>query len=244
MHVFFYDPILTNQKYALLLAKIETKITDLGLGGKIVRLNLLHNLEKAINDEAKPGQTLIFIGGDILLNQALPILAKKDLCIGHIPITGKQVLATALGIPGPLEACEILAARRIIKLDLALANKNAFLTELIIKSSHCSVDIGGQINLEITTESEIKLINLALEASEFSSNPDDQLLELIITTKNKSSVFKKPITGISYFQAAEFLISADNATALLDLANPVSLPVKVEIIPQAMNFIVGKERKF
>lgn len=244
MHVFFYDPVLANQKHSVLLAKIETKITDLGLGGKIIRLNLLHNLEKAITDEAKPGQTLIFIGTDNLLNQALPILAKKELTVGHIPIGSKQVLAGALGIPGPLEACEILAARRIVRLDLAMANKFAFLTELTIKSNHCSVDVGPQINLEITSESLIKLTNLALEQSEFDSNPDDQLLELTIVTKNKASVFKKPTESISYFQNSEFYISADNTEAVLDLANTVSLPVRIEIIPQAINFIVGKERKF
>jgi diacylglycerol kinase family enzyme len=244
MHVFFYDPILTNQKYATLLAKMETKITDLGLGGKIVRLNLLHNLEKAITDEAKPGQTLIFIGGDQLLNQALPILAKKDVTVGHIPISGKQILASALGIADSISACEILAARRIVKLDLALANNNAFLTELTIKSDHCSIDIGSQITLEITSESRIKLTNLALELSEFESQPDDQLLELTIVTKNKPSVFKKAAESISYFQHSEFLINADNTEAILDLANSVSLPVKVEVVPQAINFIVGKERKF
>lgn len=244
MHVFFYDPILTQQKYATLLAKMETKITDLGLGGKIVRLNLLHNLEKAITDEAKPGQTLIFIGGDQLLNKALPILAKKDITVGHIPISGKQVLASALGIPDSISACEILAARRIVRLDLALANNNAFLTELIIKSGHCSIDIGNQINLEITSENQIRLTNLALDASEFPSEPDDQLLELTIITKNKPSVFRKSTESISYFRDSEFIINADDTEAVLDSANTVSLPIKVEVMPQAINFIVGKERKF
>lgn len=244
MHVFFYDPILNNHKFSLLLAKIETKITDLGLGGKIIRLNQLHNFEKAIADEAKPGQTLIFIGRDQLLNQALPILAKKDLIIGHIPLSNKQILAQALGIPGPLEACEILAARRIVKVDLALANSRAFLTEMNIKSSHCSIDVGSQITLEVQTDSLIKLVNLSSDNSLPDSHPDDQLLELTILTKNKTSLFKKPGESLSFFQDSNFLINADNTEAMLDFSTSVPLPIKVEIIPLALNFIVGKERKF
>lgn len=244
MHVFFYDPCLNNSKFSLLLAKIETKITDLGLNGKIIRLNLLQNLEKAILDESKPGQTLVFIGGDELLNQALPFLAKKDLAVGHIPLSNKQVLANALGIPGPLEACEILAARRITSVDLALANKKAFLTELAIKAQSSSIDTKDRINLEVKTEHEIKIINLSLSGLVSNSRPDDQQLELVILTKNKQSVFKKAVTSLSFFQDSEFFINADNAQALLDSVNTISLPIKIEVIPMAINFIVGKERKF
>ncbi len=244
MHVFFYDPEINNQKYAVLLSKIETKITDLGLGGKIIRLSLPLNLERIILNEIKMGQTLIFIGGDRLLNMALPILTNKDVVIGHIPISNKQIMATALGISSPIEACEIIAARRIIKLDIGQVNDAAFLTELNIQSNHSSIDIGTEINIDVRGNSEIKLINIPLNDPELSSSPDDELLELVIITNSKKSMFQKATPSVSYFQNTEFAINADNTEALLDCISHVQLPIKVQILPKAINFIVGKDRKF
>lgn len=243
MHVYFYDPICEQSKYSVLLAKIETKLTDLGLNGKIIRLSLLHNLEKTISDEAKPGRTLIFVGTDNLFNLALSYVAKHDLVIGYIPITPKQPLANTLGIHSISEACEIIAARRVVNLDLGLVNEMAFLSEFNLHSSACSIDINN-CTLEVKEESDISVVNMPLSGQTSESNPGDQLMEFSIKTKDKQGMLKKAIESISYLQSDKFFLTADNASAKLDQINTLQPPYNIRVLPSAINMIVGKTRSF
>lgn len=244
MHVYFYDSSLNSEKFSLIIAKIETKITDLGLNGKIVRLNMLHNLEKTIGDEIKPGRTLVFVGTDALLNKALPIIANKDVVIGYIPLNTKQPLAQALGLPTQAEACEILAARRVLQLDLGLANNQAFLSELYFKNQKSYIEIDSQLSLEIKKPNEIKLTNLSLKKDHNRSNPTDQLLELEVITKNTAGFLKKNFDSLSFFQHNNFLINAEQGSALLDMSVPIEPPIRISLMPLALNIIVGKDRHF
>jgi diacylglycerol kinase family enzyme len=244
MHVYFYDSSLNFDKFSLIIAKIETKITDLGLNGKIIRLNMLHNLEKAIGDEIKTGHTLVFVGTDLLFSRALPIIAGRNLIIGYIPIDNKQPLARALGLPAQTEACEVLAARRVVTLDLGLANNQAFLSELYFKSQKSYIEIDSRLSLETKKINEIRLTNLSLSKENELSNPTDQLLELEITTKNSTGIFKKTVNSLSFFQHNNFLINSDQGKGLLDMSTTIDPPIKVSIMPLALNIIVGKERNF
>ena len=55
MYLYLYDSFLNNPKFGNKLAKIETRLTDLGIGGKISRLSPLKNLEELVSDEIKNG---------------------------------------------------------------------------------------------------------------------------------------------------------------------------------------------
>ena len=51
MYVYLYDNFLRQKKYDSVLKKIETKLTDYGIAGKIIRLQNFTNAERVINDE-------------------------------------------------------------------------------------------------------------------------------------------------------------------------------------------------
>lgn len=243
MHVYIYDAKLNLPKYQHLLAKIETRLTDLGLNGKIVRLSPMHNLKKTLIDEAKPARTIVFVGTDYLLSEGLSVLLEKDITIGYIPTQEKQPLAMALGIPTSLEACDLVAARRLIKLDVGLANNQAFLGELELPSSHVLIDINNKISIEVSSQNLIRVINLPLtETLAIQCSPQDGLLDLTITTKNRARLFKS-VAGLSHFRNSTFTINSD-FPALLDKQIKIDSPVKIGIIKNAISFIVGRERIF
>jgi hypothetical protein len=50
MHIYIYDSFVNQKKYDSTTAKIETRITDLGLNGKIVRLGIIISVEEVINN--------------------------------------------------------------------------------------------------------------------------------------------------------------------------------------------------
>lgn len=243
MHVYIYDAALGSQKFHQLLAGLETRLTDLGLSGKIVRLNPMHNLRKALQDEAKTDRTLIFVGSDKLFTEGLAALIDKEVTIGYLPVFPKQPIATALGIPCNNEACDVLAARRLERLDVGLANDQAFIGELEIESNHCLIDINNEIHIEVPTLSLLRIINLPLNTSTINNiSPQDGLLDLSITTKEKSGLFKTNM-GLSQFRSVRFTLNSDSF-AILDHQISIQCPVELTLASKPVNVIVGKDRKF
>jgi diacylglycerol kinase family enzyme len=243
MHVYIYDTTLGSAKYLPFLAKLETRLTDLGLNGKIIRLNPMHNLSKTLQDEAKTGRTVIFVGSDALFNEGVANLYRSDTTIGYIPAFENQPLANALGIPFFTQACEVIAARRLVKLDVGVANDRVFLGELSLESTGCMVDLGNQMHIEVTAKSLLKIINLPLEVSKADLySPEDGQLDLTINTKQKSRLFKSSYFT-SHFRNASFIINSDDCCKL-DRLIEIQTPVRVTIVSQSINLIVGKERKF
>jgi hypothetical protein len=74
MYLYIYDSFLNDKKYTDLLIKIEKRITDLGIKGKVARLSVLKNMKELIMDGVKEGvQTVVAIGN----NQTCDILASR-----------------------------------------------------------------------------------------------------------------------------------------------------------------------
>jgi len=90
MYYYIYDSFLSDKKYRKLLAQIETRLTDLGINGKINRLSFLKNIRDLITDEIKNGQnTIVVLGNDSTINKVINIIADLDVFLGIIPI-GKE----------------------------------------------------------------------------------------------------------------------------------------------------------
>jgi hypothetical protein len=244
MHVYVYDARLDNTKYHPLLAKIETRLTDLGLNGKIVRLNPMHNLERTIRDEFKPDRTIVLVGGDSLVNSTLSILCNHDAVIGIIPI-GKDsnTIATSFGIEPEVAACDVLAARRVMNIDLGLANNSAFINQLLVQTDQALIETKNNISLEISSNSTITINNLTSinHTEEEASIYDDGLLELNISSTLKKPLFGKTKSSNSFVQSQEFLINGD-FECLLDNCFSVKTPINVSVATKAIKIIVGKKR--
>src|SRR3990167_10611015 len=87
MNIFLYDSFLNHKKYGRLLSQIETRITDLGLNGKIFKLGLMRMLDDTIKNELKRGaKTIIVLGHNKIINQAVNALSGNAAPLGIIPI--------------------------------------------------------------------------------------------------------------------------------------------------------------
>ena len=134
MHIYIYDDYVNTKKYDTILAKMETRITDLGLNGKIIRLGIMKNIFDAVENELKnEAKTIVAVGNNKTVNKIINAMInaeiKSDLEIkaplGVIPLGEKNnSIAKALGIETPEDGCDILSARMIEKLDLGRANNN------------------------------------------------------------------------------------------------------------------------
>lgn len=248
MHIYIYDSFLNQKKYNNILTKIETRITDLGLNGKISRLGALKNVRDAVERELRAGaKTITAVGNNQTINQVAGALVKANIPLGIIPVGRENnSIAGALGIKSELSACDILSARRIEKLDLGLANNQIFLEKASITNQGTLIEI-NDCSIEILEDGQIEIINFSEKGAsrppKGKFDPRDGSLELFIKTKAGKNFFKK-IIGQSIFSFTKLFLINKNRPLLLDGSLSLETPVEIGVAKQKLSVIVGKERGF
>lgn len=253
MHIYIYDSYVNQKKYAAITAKIETRITDLGLNGKIIRLSLMNSVDEIIHDEIKKGaKTIIVVGNNTIFNQAINAIAKthhelslsKNIPLGFIPV-GKSdnEIAPLLGIKLEEEACNTISARIIKKFDLGLANDYYFLSEAVIPTEGTKVEIDQKYVLQISKPGIIKIINFAVSTKlpkTITSSAQDDILDLFIEDKKQKKFFQKKEEKPSIIPFKFLTILNSKLPVFIDQDIKITPPVNIQIAKQKIEIIVGK----
>jgi hypothetical protein len=253
MHIYIYDSFVNQKKYDSTTAKIETRITDLGLNGKIVRLGMMNSVEEVINNEIKKGaKTIVVVGNNDIFNKAINAIAKtsqeitltKKIPLGFIPVGKKNnEIAKFLGIGFEESACNIISARRIQTLDLGLANDNYFLTEASITTAGTNLEIDQNYTLEIKEPGTIKIINFPVNTKlpkNFSSSAQDQILDLYIEKTQKKKLFSGSKEENSLIPFKLLTVLNKKKPLVIDETKKINTPVNIQIAKQNISLIVGK----
>ncbi len=244
MHVYIYDDFLIKPKHVKALNRIETRLTDLGLNGKIVRLNNIKNFQGVIHGEIKRGaKTIVAVGNDATFNKVLNVLLSKeinfffkDLFLAFIPVDA-SLIGKSLGINSAQEACNILLARRNKKIDIAKANKHFFISQAYLNNLETEIEIDQKFTIRPLEKGFSYIINMpSVEmAKELPKiNPDHKKLYIYIPGKSGS-----------FFTVKNVKIK-NKKTSTITLDNAISLPLPTEITlsDRQINLIVGKNRIF
>jgi len=259
MYIYIYDSFVNQKKYDKTLARVETRITDLGLNGKIVRIGVMTSVHDVIDSEIRKGaSTIVAVGNNSIFSQSLNSIVKhslvnanRNLSLGFIPIdNANNEIASLLGIGLEEDACNILSARRIKTLDLGQANNNYFLTTAKIETDGTKVEIDENYFIEIAEPGEIVVVNLPTNEVPISaevSNAEDNKLELLVKSKSAKKIIprkKSAELNQSYFSFKSLNIINQKKFLVLDNCLNVETPAKVNIAKEKINLIVGKSRGF
>lgn len=261
MYYYLYDSFLNDKKYEKILARIESRLTDLGINGKIGRLTMLKDPNELVEDEIKRGaKTIVAVGNNKTVNQVLKALAENNAVLGIIPLGPNNSLAETFGIPEGEEACDLLSARRIEKIDLAEANSQYFISKAEIQSNKVELEFDKGYKVIPVKNNEIVIYNLAtpemISGNKFI-NPQDGLLETLVEPQkialpkifkilSKSKKFKE-IGKRSIFPTKKLTVRSSASEAisvLLDKTRVLKTPVTIKATPKKLTVIVGKERLF
>jgi diacylglycerol kinase family enzyme len=253
MYLYLYDSFLNDKKYNRLLAKIETRLTDLGIGGKIFRLSPLRNIDELLTDEVKNGvKTIIIVGNDKTFGQIIDSAAKLDVPLGLIPIGSENKIAQLLGIPREEEACNTVAARIVKRIDLGMANNTYFLSSLVISGEKLTIECESKYKVTPKIKNQVSICNLkplfALDIGPKYFNPQDGFLEILIQpiTTGFFQFFRKANNlknSIIPFKKIS-IHSKDSIPVTTDGKKILKTPVRIEIVPKKLKIIVGKKRMF
>lgn len=244
MHVYIYDDYLNKSKYNRSINRLEIRLTDLGLNGKIIRLGGIKNIKGTIQHEIKLGaKTIVAVGNNQTINKIIGAIIdteiyndfQKNTLLGLIPIGNDNSIASSFGIKNIDDACNILLARRIKKIDLGLVGNYYFLNQASIRSLGTIIEI-DDYTLEITEKGEVRIINLLSDPKEkIKSNPHDGKLDILIKTRKRDE---------SVITVRKLKITNPQEQLIIDDVLAIGTPAEVSIMKDKVNVIVGKNRLF
>lgn len=247
MNIYIYDDYLNKGKYSRILNRVEIRLTDLGLNGKIIRLGAIKNIRDVIQNEIKNGaKTIIAVGNNQTVNKIIGSIIdnelygffQKNILFSIIPIGEDNSIAESLGIKKEEEACNILLARRVKKIDIGIVNNYYFLNKATIESQDSVIEIGGDYSLEPQDKGIVSIFNLKSAANDDKNikvNPIDGKLDVYIKTKNKDT---------SFLSVDKLKITNKNHPLILDNIIEIKTPAEISIISGKLNVVVGKDRSF
>lgn len=253
MYLYIYDSFLNNKKYSGLLAKIETRLTDLGIGGKIFRLSPLRNTAELLNEEIKNGiKTVVVVGNDKTFTQIINVAAKLNVTLGLIPVGPENKIGQILGITSPEGACDILSSRKIESVDLGKANDTYFISSIVVDGGDVAIECENKFIVTPKIQDQVGIYNLrpvfaAAWGPEKLFNPKDGTLEILIQpTKagfwNAKKYINENKSVIPFKKIA--IRSKRSVSIFTDGQKILKTPVRVEIVPNKLKVIVGKNRLF
>lgn len=246
MNVYIYDDFLNKSRYRRALAKVEIRLTDLGLNGKIIRLGAIKNVREVIQSEIKNGaKNIIAVGNNETVNKVVSAimssksydLFKKELLFSIIPIGDNNSIAESLGIKKSEDACNIILARRVENINIAWAGKNIFINKLELVNNGLKIEIDNKYEIElINKKNSAHIINIADKKSlNFFEkiSPQDNLLNIMID-KGKDETFI----------ASKNIKIKGLGEVILDSCLLEKTPIDIGLLQENLNIIVGKERSF
>ncbi len=254
MYYYIYDSFLNDRKYERVLAKIENRLANFEINGKITKLSKLKSAEDNVLGEISGGvKNIIVVGDDCTVLQILNIVADyEDIVFGIIPVGEKNEISKLLGIPHGEDACEVISSRKLELIDLGRVNNKYFISKL---------DLGNNSNLEVVCNetysiksigfNEISICNIAeCPASHKEKNvfnPRDGFLEVFVGQKQsfKDKFFKKEKPQESIFPIKTALVKGGkNIKIMLDREMVLKSPLSIRVAPHKLKVIVGKDRVF
>jgi len=255
MYVYLYENFLKKKKYEKVIQEIETRLTDYGVAGKIVRLQNFSNSEAVIEEEIRRGaKTIVIVGNDETFGRVLSRGAKCDTVFGFLPIGMEDnSIAGVLGIPIGVDSCDVLARRRKVRLDVGWFNNRYFVSRLHIQPSNIRVEYDEQFTVSADYgKMELVVCNLqpfhwkgGRKANDIIIHPQDGKLEAFLRPVIGKGVFRDKYGEPSMFPFEEMVVTSQDVFEVeADGKTSKEKKITIRLAKNRIEMIVGKERKF
>lgn len=256
MYVYLYDNYLKQKKFETVMKGIETRLTDFGIAGKIVRLQNFTNAEAVIEDEIKKGaKTVVIVGNDTTFGHVLSRAATCDILFGFLPIGDQNnTIAGVLGIPTGVDSCEVLSRRRKVYLDVGWVNNRYFISQLHVSASDILVEYDEKFAVQSRSKStmlELVVCNLQPYMFRYGKgktqtiHPQDGKLEAFLRPRRKKRFFGHEYEDPSIFPFEEMLVTSSTPFLLeADGKQSKETRIKIRLAKRKIQMVVGKTRKF
>ncbi len=256
MYVYLYDNFLKKKKFDSTIKTIETRLTDYGIAGKIIRLQQYTNAVEIIEDEIRRGaKTVVIVGDNTTFGSVLSSAATISTVFGFLPVGPDNSIAQVLGIPVGPPACEVLSRRRKVHLDVGWMNSRYFISQLHIPPSEITVEYDEKFRVSPRFgRMELVVCNLQPflwrdrrrgHEKDIVVHPQDGKLEAFLRPVIGRGIIRDIYEDPSVFPFEEMVVSSKKPF-VLEADGKVSkeVRVKIRLARDRITMIVGKERRF
>ena len=243
-YLYIYDQELGHPRYQKLLARLETRVLELGIKGRTVRLTPLKNLREVVAEAVTQGtQTIVAVGNDATLNSAIGATMGTNVTLGFISTDASSTLARILGIPPLAGAVEVLSARIVKTIDVGQVNNGYFIDSATVSNPEaCTVAFPG-FHLETARGSSLSISNVGygcLPRGSALFDPTDGQLNLTVTPpRGRGQTTFLSVRAVTITSSDE-----TGGVVTLDGTSTQKTPAKVTIHKAALKIIVGADRLF
>lgn len=248
-YFYVYDSFVQEKRYERDIIRVEQRLTDIGIQGKIGRLALFRNASELVRDEVRRGATtIVVVGNDATFHALMGVLPELNVVVGFVPIGEPCKISQVLGVPPGADACDVLSARLVETLDVGKINNQYFLTSVEVFHQNAAVDVDGKFTLSTPIGGGIEVRNLGSlgykNIREGLANPRDGRLDVVIFADlPKEGMFAKSKTTQSVIPMRQLgIIGEPPIKAVVDGVESAFESIKIEIVPKSLKIITGKER--
>lgn len=253
MYVYLYDYFLKNKRAESALKAVETRLTDFGIAGKIIRLQNFTSPEAVVQEELRRGATtIVVVGNDETFARVLSKTASLPAVFGFIPVGDNNTIAPVLGIPMGAEAADVLARRRKVRLDVGWFNNRYFISQLHIAPHHFTVEYDERFRVSSqSAEMELVVCNLQpyhwqTKDKDIIVHPQDGKLEAFLRPMRRKGWLRQieyedpsifPFEEMTVASDTPFVVEADGKTSK-------ETRITIKLAKSRVEMIVGRERQF
>jgi len=249
MYYYIYDSFVQNKDYARDLAAIETRLADFGISGNIGRLSLFRDASDLIEDEVRRGaKTIVAVGNDHTIRKILDSVVVARAVLAFIPLGTPNVIAKIFGIPNGVDACDVLAKRTIMTVDMGKVNGRYFLSRLRIPENNVKLVCEGSYMVSSELRSAIQIKNAGwVEESGVSeiSDAQDGMLDAVIDAKERAHLFQKPVLKRTQIPIKKVLIENSGTApmpAFIDEEEFAQPRFEVCVVKKRLRVVTGRDR--
>ncbi len=252
MYLYVYDAFVQDRRYEKEIQKVENRLTDLGIAGKIVRLGLFRRADEFIRDEVQRGgaTTVVAVGNDVTVRQVVDVVVDTKVVLGIIPFGPDNRLANIFGIPEGEAACDVLSARIVETIDAGVVNGKRFVCGVSIPAAKAEINCEGNYKVTPQGRGTIEVRNLFAPKEGESgpvSNPFDGRLEAVLQIEAKAPGFSfwKKVRGESVLPLKSLEVrTQEPVMALMDGVPVEGTRFDFSVEPKVLKVITGKGRLF
>ncbi|OGH65422.1 MAG: hypothetical protein A3J66_02275 [Candidatus Magasanikbacteria bacterium RIFCSPHIGHO2_02_FULL_47_14] len=253
MYVYLYDEILKQKKFDGTVKAMETRLTDYGIAGKIIRLQQFTNAQAVIEDEMRKGATtIVIVGNDRTFGHVLSRAASCKVLFGFLPVGADNTIADVLGISLGVEGCDALSRRRKVQLDVGWVNNRYFISQLHIFPHTIRVQYDERFIVS-SKRGKMELVVCNLQPfvwkgkgkQEYVIHPQDGKLEAFLRPLERRGLFGEVYEEPSVFPFEEMTVTSSSPFVMeADGKETKETKVTIRLAKKRIEMIVGKERQF
>lgn len=257
MYLYFFDTWAQEKKFEPTVGRIQARLGVLGLTGKQERKSIFIDLKRTFREAVDRGvHTIVAVGDDHTLVTAINVAAPLHVAVGFIPLVSHSAFAAVFGIPTGADACDVIAKRLSVPLDVARLADTYFIgSATLLTPCPFRMDTTAGYTATFTGAQSLTIEHLSrlLSASASGAQHVNGLLRVRASSpEQRQHVFafsqsRSTATTESIFHVpdARFTtLDGSSATIQVDHQWNVQMPCSLTLQPDAIKMIVGKGRKF